>query len=139
MGDIPAKDKMVSAVITNPQTGVDVDANTDFDIAVTVTGLTAGNFVNPTTEYYTAPQAVGGDGQIIGHVHVTLQDMGNTFNPTAPLDAQTFAFFKGIDDAGDGQGNLKATVTGGLPAGIYRVCTLTAAANHQPVTMPVAQ
>lgn len=30
-------------------------------------------------------------------------------------------------------------MTGGLPAGNYRVCTMTSSSNHQPVLMPVAQ
>jgi hypothetical protein len=30
-------------------------------------------------------------------------------------------------------------VTGGLPAGNYRVCSMTSSSNHQPVLMPVAQ
>jgi len=36
-------------------------------------------------------------------------------------------------------GQLSVTVTGGLPAGLYRVCTMASAANHQSVLMPVAQ
>ena len=70
---------------------------------------------------------------------VTIQTLGNNLTPQQAPDASTFAFFKGIDDAGDGKGGLSADVTGGLPAGNYRVCTMSAAANHQPVTMPVAQ
>ncbi|KAK3301690.1 uncharacterized protein B0T15DRAFT_544364 [Chaetomium strumarium] len=54
-------------------------------------------------------------------------------------DPARFAFFKGVDDAGDGKGGLRAEVTGGLPEGAYRVCTMVAARNHQPVAMPVAQ
>lgn len=50
-----------------------------------------------------------------------------------------FEFFKGINDAGDGSGGLKATVSAGLEKGFYRVCTMSSAANHQPVLMPVAQ
>lgn len=72
-------------------------------------------------------------------LQVTIQALGNSLTPNQPLDASEFAFFKGIDDDGDGNGGLKATVKGGLPAGNYRVCTMSAAANHQPVTMPVAQ
>jgi transcription initiation factor TFIID subunit 15 len=55
------------------------------------------------------------------------------------LDATTFAFFKGINNAGDGNGLLSATVPGGLAAGNYRVCTMGSSSNHQPVLMPVAQ
>lgn len=76
---------------------------------------------------------------VIGHTHVTVQDMGSSLNPTGALDATQFAFFKGINDAGNGQGLLSATVTGGLPAGNYRVCTMASSTNHQPAIMPVAQ
>jgi len=38
-----------------------------------------------------------------------------------------------------GQGGLTAAVAGGLPAGSYRLCTMTSSSNHQPVLMPVAQ
>ncbi|KAL8676124.1 MAG: hypothetical protein Q9224_007320 [Gallowayella concinna] len=137
MGDIPATTNMVSTILTNP-TGGCIAANTDFDITLQVANLNAGTFTNPTVTYYSAPQALQG-GNIVGHVHVTIQALGNNLTPAQPLPADTFAFFKGIDDDGNGNGELKATVTGGLPAGFFRVCTMSAAANHQPVTMPVAQ
>jgi len=54
-------------------------------------------------------------------------------------NAETFAFFKGINDDGNGNGQLQAVVSNGLPAGFYRVCTMNSASNHQPVIMPVAQ
>ena len=138
MGKIPAKNRMVSAILTNPKHNDNLEEKQTFTIQLSVKDLQAGVFVNPTTQYYTAPQDVNGQGQIIGHVHVTIQDIGDLNTPNIP-DPSTFAFFKGIDDAGDGNGNLQTTVEGGLPAGVYRVCTLTAAANHQPVIMPVAQ
>lgn len=129
---------MVSAVITNPKTGTAITANQDFDITVQTANLVAGSFTNADNTYYSAPQALSG-GKVVGHTHVTVQDMGNTLNPTKALDATQFAFFKGINDAGNGNGLLSATVTGGLPAGNYRVCTMTSSSNHQPVLMPVAQ
>ncbi|KAL0932836.1 fungal transcriptional regulatory protein [Colletotrichum truncatum] len=138
MGDIPALKNMVSAMITNPQPGEKVQAGQTFNISVQTSNLKAGNFVNPTTNYYTSPQALDDQGKIIGHCHVTVQDIGS-LKSTTPPDPTKFAFFKGIDDAGNGKGLLQATVTGGLPAGTYRVCTMIAAQNHQPVAMPVAQ
>ena len=139
MGDIPAKTQMVSSVILNPPTGgKDIPSDTDFNITVQVSNLVAGAFTNADATYYAAPQALQG-GQVVGHTHVTVQDMGKNLNPTTPLDATQFAFFKGINDAGNGKGLLTAVVAGGLPAGNYRVCTLTSASNHQPVLMPVAQ
>ncbi|TVY48397.1 hypothetical protein LCER1_G008564 [Lachnellula cervina] len=139
MGDIPAKTAMVSSVITNPQTGgAAIASDTSFNITVQMANIVAGQFTNADATYYSAPQALQG-GQVVGHTHVTVQDMGKSLNPTAALDATQFAFFKGINDAGNGKGLLTAAVTGGLPAGNYRVCTMASAANHQPVIMPVAQ
>ncbi|KAH8649641.1 hypothetical protein BGZ60DRAFT_534523 [Tricladium varicosporioides] len=138
MGQIPATENMISAMITNPLTAQTIAADTTFNISVQVTNLDAGSFTNPTTTYYTAPQELNAAGNIIGHCHVSVQEIGS-LTSTTPPDPNKFAFFKGIDDAGNGKGLLQATVAGGLPAGTYRVCTLIGARNHQPVIMPVAQ
>jgi hypothetical protein len=139
MGDIPAKTSMISSIITYPLPGSKtIQSDTTFNITVQTINLVAGSFTNADATYYAAPQALSG-GMVVGHTHVTVQDMGASLNPTTPLDATQFAFFKGINDPGNGKGLLTATVTGGLPAGNYRVCTLTSASNHQPVIMPVAQ
>jgi hypothetical protein len=137
MGDIPAKANMISSMIISPATGQDVAANEDFDITVQVDNLEAGQFTNPDTTYYTAPQQLQ-NGRILGHTHVTVQDLQGNLNPQTPPDPSIFAFFKGINDNGNGNGALSATVVGGLPAGAYRICTLTSASNHQPVIMPVS-
>jgi transcription initiation factor TFIID subunit 15 len=137
MGDIPAQADMVSSIVTFPGPGQDVEADQDFDITVQIDNLVAGTFTNPDTTYYTAPQQLQG-GKIIGHTHVTVQDLKGDINTKTPPDPVTFTFFKGINDAGDGNGGLSAPVPGGLPAGTYRVCTMVAASNHQPVIMPVS-
>jgi transcription initiation factor TFIID subunit 15 len=137
MGDIPSNANMISSIITNPGPGDTIAANQDFNVNVQVANLVAGSFTNPDTTYYAAPQALQG-GKVVGHTHVTIQSLGNNIATTTPPDAGTFAFFKGINDAGDGNGGLSATVAGGLPPGVYRVCTMTSASNHQPVTMPVS-
>ncbi|ORY67312.1 uncharacterized protein BCR38DRAFT_482936 [Pseudomassariella vexata] len=139
MGKMPSQDRMVSAILQNPQHNDNLEENQDFDIQIQMANLAAGTFTNPDETYYAAPQDLDGSGQVIGHTHVVIQDLGNSMNPTQALDATQFAFFKGINDAGNGNGLLSATVTGGLPAGNYRVCSMTGAGNHQPVLMPVAQ
>ncbi|PHH63527.1 hypothetical protein CDD81_5714 [Ophiocordyceps australis] len=139
MGKIPATTKMVSSVFINPQDGDNIAANQDFNIQVQVANLQAGFFTNATSTYYSAPQDLNRNGVVIGHTHVTVQDTGRTVNPKSPLDPTQFAFFKGINDAGNGQGLLTAAVDGGLPQGNYRLCSMSSAANHQPVLMPVAQ
>ena len=139
MGDIPSNTQMVSTIITSPQTGENVEENTTFNLKANIANIQAGSFTNPDSTYYAAPQELDGSGQVIGHLHFTVQDMGGSMNPTSALDASKFSFFKGVNDDGDGAGNLQATVTGGLPAGNYRVCTMSSSSNHQPVLMPVAQ
>ena len=138
MGDIPSTANMVSTIITNPAPGENIAANQDFDVNIQVSNLQLGSFTNPDSTYYAAPQALQG-GQIVGHTHITIQTLGNDLTPNRPPGADKFAFFKGVNDEGDGNGGLSATVKGGLPAGNYRVCTMSSASNHQPVLMPVAQ
>ena len=136
MGDIPSSNNMISTIITSPQPGQDLAANQAFTVDLQVQNLVAGSFTNADTTYYAAPQALS-NGNIVGHTHVTIQSLGNDLNTQTPPDPSTFAFFKGINDAGNGNGGLNASVASGLPAGFYRVCTLTSASNHQPVLMPV--
>lgn len=139
MGEIPAQNNMASTIITSPVPGKEPQPNEDFDVNVQIANMDLGTFTNPDNTYYSAPQQLGNGGNVIGHTHVTIQDLGNSLTPNQPLDASQFAFFKGINDAGNGNGGLSATVTGGLPAGNYRVCTMAGASNHQPILMPVAQ
>ncbi|KAI9050256.1 hypothetical protein LZ554_005424 [Drepanopeziza brunnea f. sp. 'monogermtubi'] len=139
MGKIPSTSNMVSGIITSPKPGEDLPAGKTFTVSVQTTGLTAGAFTNAASTYYSAPQDLNGQGQIIGHTHMTIQDLGDSLAPTTAPDPVSFVFFKGINDAGDRKGLLSATVTDGLPAGNYRLCTMTSSANHQPVLMPVAQ
>jgi hypothetical protein len=139
MGKIPSTNNMPSTVFVSPQNGENLAANQDFEIQIQMINFAPGSFTNATSTYYSAPQDLDGGGNIIGHTHITVQDTGDSLNPTQPMDPTVFAFFKGVNDAGNGQGLLSAAVEGGLPEGNYRVCTMAAAANHQPVLMPVAQ
>ncbi|EPS45717.1 hypothetical protein H072_143 [Dactylellina haptotyla CBS 200.50] len=139
MGEIPSANNMISSIFIFPKNGDNLAPNTDFNVQVQVNNLQAGSFTNAQATYYSAPQKLAGNGNIIGHCHITCQDLGNSLNPTNPPNPGTFAFFKGINDAGNNQGRLQAAVTGGLPAGNYRCCTMNSASNHQPVLMPVAQ
>ncbi|KAK6524142.1 hypothetical protein TWF694_005803 [Orbilia ellipsospora] len=137
MGDIPSTENMISSMFVFPVHNQNLAANTDFTVKVQVNNLVAGSFTNAQATYYSAPQQLQG-GKIVGHCHITCQAIGS-LTSTTPPDPKTFAFFKGINDNGNGQGELSATVTGGLPAGAYRCCTMNSASNHQPVLMPVAQ
>lgn len=138
MGNIPSSTNMVSTIITSPEPGQIIVPNTSFNVSLQVANLATGSFTNAKATYYSAPQDLSG-GKVVGHTHVTIQTLGKRLAATNPPDASTFVFFKGIDDVGNGRGGLSATITGGLPAGNYRVCTMSSASNHQPVLMPVAQ
>jgi transcription initiation factor TFIID subunit 15 len=138
MGEIPAANRMVSAIFTEPTNGQDFQANTAMKFSVKIANLQAGAFTNPDVTYYSAPQALQG-GQVVGHTHITVQDLGGNANPGNALNAEDFAFFKGINDNGDGNGLLSADLAAGLPNGFYRACSMTSSSNHQPVLMPVAQ
>jgi transcription initiation factor TFIID subunit 15 len=139
MGKIPSTSNMVSSILVFPTPGQSIQTLQTFNISVQTVGLVAGSFTNAQSTYYAAPQDLSSQGQIIGHVHVTVQDLGSSLAPTTPPDPTAFVFFKGINDAGNNKGLVQATVTGGLPAGNYRVCTILSSSNHQPVLMPVAQ
>jgi len=139
MGDIPAQDRMVSSIIMYPAPGQDIATNKAFTVQIKVWNIGTGQFTNPASTYGTSPQQLDDKGLVRGHVHVTLQDMGGSMTPSAPLDAKNFVMFKGVNDVGAADGSLSAIVKDGLPKGYYRVCTMIAASNHQPVIMPVAQ
>ena len=136
MGQIPSKNNMISTIITFPQSGSTIPSNQPFNVTLQVSNLVAGSFTNPNTTYYSAPQTLQG-GKIVGHTHITVQSLDNLNTNNAP-DPTLFAFFKGVNDAGNGDGGLSAPVAKGLPAGFYRVCTMSSASNHQPVLMPVS-
>jgi len=130
---------MPSSLVVFPGHNEDLPANTNFTIAVTQQGMDLGFFTNAKLTYYSAPTFLNGDGLIIGHTHVTVQDLGGSFNPTTPVDPTIFAFFLGINTPLNQDSQVFAAVPGGLPAGFYRVCTMVANANHSPLQMPVAQ
>jgi hypothetical protein len=138
MGIIAATTNMPSAKFVNPVNGQNVAAaNTPFNMTVAINNLETGNFVNADANYYSAPQQVNQQGDIIGHSHFTVQAL-DSFTSTTPLDPTVFAFFKGINQAAT-NGQVSEEVTAGLPAGVYRACTINTDANHAPCLVAVAQ
>ncbi|KAI0641125.1 hypothetical protein C8Q79DRAFT_919785 [Trametes meyenii] len=99
--------------------------------------LETGHFTNAQENFFAAPQVVNGGGDIQGHSHVVIEQL-TALDQTTPTDPNKFAFFKGLNDAAQG-GVLSVTVTGGLPAGVYRLASINSAANHQPVLVSIAQ
>jgi hypothetical protein len=137
MGVIAATTNMPHSKFTNPVNGQDLPPNQPFTISMAILGLETGNFVNAATNYYSAPQTVNGNGDIIGHTHFTVSSVGS-FTSTQPEDPNTFAFFKGVNSAAI-NGVVSEPVAAGLPAGIYRLCSINTDANHTPALVAVAQ
>jgi hypothetical protein len=136
IGRIIAQDKMPASKFVFPPNGGKVKPDSPFTIQMKITNLQTGNFVNPTSNYYAAPQQVNGAGIVIGHSHVVIQKL-QALDATEPLDPNVFAFFKGLNNEAQ-NGILTADVTG-LPAGFYRMASINTAANHQPALVAVAQ
>lgn len=137
MGDIPSVDNMPSVKFQFPPNGGNVQPNTAFTIIMNTRGMQTGAFTNAANTYYAAPQQLNNAGQIIGHNHVVIEEIPS-LDSTQPTNPRVFAFFKGLNAAAAG-GKLTADVTNGLPAGTYRLSSISSAANHQSVIMPVAQ
>ncbi|KAI0779861.1 hypothetical protein C8Q74DRAFT_1217252 [Fomes fomentarius] len=137
MGVIASTANMPSSKFVNPKNGATIPANTDFTIQMAIKNLETGNFVNAQENFFAAPQVVNDQGNIRGHSHVVVEKLPS-LDTAVPTDPNTFAFFKGLNDKDQG-GVLSVTVPGGLPAGAYRLASINAAANHQPVLVAVAQ
>lgn len=134
MGEIPNIDRMISTLIRFPANNEVITENKPFTIRTETTNLNTGFFSDPAKTYYKFPQALDKSGRIQGHSHVTIQKLNGRGVP----DPRIFAFFKGLNEKAK-NGILTADVEKGLPAGNYRLCTMSSAFSHQPVLMPVAQ
>lgn len=139
-GKIPSSDNMPSTLIISPENGAVLKPNIKFNVEIAISNIETGHFSDPDTEYYVTPQELNSEGLILGHTHVTIQEI----NGQSPPDAKEFAFFKGINDKADSQGHLTAEVVSedgkpGLSPGNYRICTMSGSFSHQPVIMPVAK
>ncbi|KAF7364045.1 hypothetical protein MSAN_01063200 [Mycena sanguinolenta] len=61
------------------------------------------------------------------------------FDPLAPSNPLEFAFFKGMTGVADSTGVITTAMSGGLPVGSYRLSSIIAAANSQPVLLPILE
>lgn len=137
MGVIAANTSMPSSKFSNPKNFDTIPANQTFNIVMNIKNLDAGFFVNADENYFAAPQTTNAQGLIQGHSHVVIEAI-TSLTQTTPTDPTTFQFFKGLNDPAV-NGQLNVTVTGGVPAGVYRLASINTAANHQPVLVSVAQ
>lgn len=138
MGRIVSLDQSPRSKFVFPKNGDEsLVENQAFTVQMKILNLITGNFVNAQSNYYSAPQQVNDQGILIGHSHVTIQAIPD-LQTTEPVDPTRFSFFKGFNDAAQND-ILTATVTNGLPAGVYRMCSINTAANHQVALVSNAQ
>ncbi|KZO99690.1 hypothetical protein CALVIDRAFT_476982 [Calocera viscosa TUFC12733] len=137
MGSIISQDNMPSCKFQSPANLDVIQSNTAFTISLAINNLETGNFVSATQNYYAAPAQLNAQGILIGHSHVVVEEI-DSLTSTTVTDPTRFAFFKGLNDAAV-NGILTADVTGGLPAGVYKMSTINSASNHQPALVAVAQ
>lgn len=137
MGDLPSTSKQPSSKFTEPKNLDTIEPNKAFTVKMAVKNMEMGNFVNPQTNYFAAPQQLNGQGVIIAHSHIVIEQI-DSLTSTKVLDPNKFAFFQGLNAAAQG-GVVSATVTNGLPAGTYKISSINTSANHAPVVGPVAQ
>lgn len=138
MGVMPNVNNTPTAKFVYPANLDTVKANTTFTVVLAIDHLDTGFFVNPATNYFAAPQMVNETtGNVMGHSHVVIERL-TALNQTTPTNPTKFSFFKGLNDVAV-NGTLSTVVTGGVPAGVYRLASINAAANHQPILASVAQ
>ncbi|EJD04245.1 uncharacterized protein FOMMEDRAFT_146247 [Fomitiporia mediterranea MF3/22] len=137
MGVIASTNNMPSAKFQSPKNLDKIQANKSFTVKLAIKNLAAGNFVNAADNYFSAPQNINDQGNIIGHSHVVIEKI-NGLSDTSVTDPTKFTFFKGLNEKAQ-NGVLSVDVTDGLPAGTYRMASINSAANHQPVLVAVAQ
>ncbi|OAX82223.1 hypothetical protein ACJ72_03430 [Emergomyces africanus] len=140
MGEIPSTNNMVSTLITAPVTGDVFKVNESIVFKVAVRNIEMGFYTNSNVTYLSAPQSLNSEGFVQGHTHLTVQFMGSKTTGIQALDASNPIWFHSVNSPHPEHktGGFSATLDEGLARpGFYRVCTLTAAANHQPVVMPI--
>ncbi|KAJ7286509.1 hypothetical protein C8J57DRAFT_1051614, partial [Mycena rebaudengoi] len=133
MGVIPASTRMPSSKFTYPRNGDILAPESPFTVGLAVANLATGFFVDSNTKFLAAPQQLDASGQIKGHAFVVIEQLATPDQPTNP---EIFTFFKGTRIA---EGGVFLTEVKSLPIGFYRLTSILAATNQQPVLLPVVQ
>ncbi|KAH6915862.1 hypothetical protein BKA70DRAFT_1368202 [Coprinopsis sp. MPI-PUGE-AT-0042] len=133
IGLLPSFDNAPSVKISSPRNGDILTSETTFTVEM-VSRNFAGTFMtNSGQAYMTAPQQLSGQGHIMGHYHLVIEEL-SSFNQTTPTQPETFAFSKEVFNDPP-----SAEISNGLVPGSYRAFVSLHAANHQPVMLPVSQ
>ncbi|KZV74513.1 hypothetical protein PENSPDRAFT_625749 [Peniophora sp. CONT] len=137
MGAIPSQDKIPTSKFSSPTNFAELCQNTTFTITLEIANLASGWSADVFQNFYAAPQQLEADtGLIRGHAHFYIDPI-QAYNSTTPVDPLGFVF-AGLASAKAVDGKLSSNVTGGLPVGVYRLASVIASENHQPVLAPLA-
>jgi len=137
MGEIGDFDSAPQSKFAFPTNGGTVPANTNFTVKINIANFHVGVFTNADVTYYSAPCALDpSTGNPIGHSHITIQAVSSAAS-TDLLPVNKFAFFLGLK-GGAQNGQITGAVTG-LPAGSYRLSTVSTCGNHQALNGAIAQ
>ncbi|KNZ56544.1 hypothetical protein VP01_237g11 [Puccinia sorghi] len=138
MGMVPDKNHMPACKFISPKNLDTIKANTTLTITLQVRNIILGVFTNPKNTYLQAPVQLDPDTKsVLGHTHVVVQPIDSLDSTKIP-DPTLFIHFKGVD-AGAKDEKVSVTFDDGVPEGTYRISTITTAANHQPISSPIAQ
>ncbi|KAL0069332.1 hypothetical protein AAF712_003697 [Marasmius tenuissimus] len=137
MGIIPSIDHIPSLKFQFPLNGAVLAINDPFTVRLGVKNMATGNSVNSQTNFLAAPQQVDSSGLVLGHTAIVIEQL-DSLNQTASTDPSKFALFMAaIDQLTNGFHGFN--VTGGLPAGSYRLSSVTTDANHHSIVVPLLQ
>lgn len=106
-----------------PKNGSLLAANTTFTVQLAIENLDTGHFSNAATNFLAAPQTVNDQGVLVGHSHIVIQAL-SSYMSEDPVDPRHFVFFKAMNAAATNK-ILSVDVTGGIPAGIYRISSVS--------------
>jgi hypothetical protein len=126
-----------SSKFTYPRNGDILAPNAPLTVGLAVTNFATGNFANEETSFMAAPQQLDSSGRILGHPFIVFEQL-TSLDDFDTTDPTTFTLFKGIQSQADSTGVVTTTLTG-LPTGFYRVTSMLATANGQPLLLPVIQ
>ncbi|OAV99628.1 hypothetical protein PTTG_25231 [Puccinia triticina 1-1 BBBD Race 1] len=138
MGMVPDQNHMPSCKFIKPKNLDEIPAKKPFTITLKVRNIVLGVFTNPKNTYLQGPVQLDPETKsVLGHTHVVIQPI-NSLDSTDVPDPTVLVFFKGVDGPAKKE-EVIVDVKDGLEPGFYRISTITTAANHQPISSPVAR
>ncbi|KAL0069329.1 hypothetical protein AAF712_003694 [Marasmius tenuissimus] len=137
MGIIPSINHIPSLKFQSPLNGAVLAINEAFLIRLGVKNLATGNFASSRTNFLSAPQQVDSNGLVLGHTAIVIEKL-ETLNQTVPTNPTRFDLYNAtLELFTDGFHGFN--VSKGLPAGFYRLSSVTTDANHHLIVAPLLQ